>query len=88
MLIRKAVDIPSSEITPEQVYLNRRQFMSGAAGLGAGLLLPTAAQGGLQPDDDITPENIVTSYNNFYEFGTDKSDPAEYAHNLTTAPGP
>ena len=86
MLIRKAADILSSEITPESTYLNRRQFMAGAAGLGAGLLLPGEGRAGLQPDDDITPEPIVTSYNTFLEFGTDKSDPARYAHNLTTDP--
>ena len=44
------------------------------------------ALAGLQPDDELTPEEIVTSYNNFWEFGSDKSDPAEYAHELTTDP--
>ena len=33
-----------------------------------------------------SPESIVTQYNNFYEFGTDKSDPATYAHEMTTDP--
>ena len=40
----------------------------------------------LQEDDDITPERIVTQYNNFYEFGTDKSDPYANAGALTTDP--
>ena len=86
MLIRRPADIAPSEITSESAYLNRRQFMKQGALLGAGLGLGLPAQAGLQPDDEITPEEIVTSYNNFYEFGTDKSDPARYAHELTTDP--
>ena len=86
MLIRRPPAIPTSEITPERVYLNRRQFMGGAAAVGAGLCLPGESAAGLQPDDEVTPESIVTSYNNFYEFGTDKGDPVRYAHNLTTDP--
>lgn len=85
MLIRKPADIPSYEITPESAYLNRRRFITAAGTLAAGALT-TPAWAGLQPDDDITPEQIATTYNNFYEFGTDKSDPARYAHNLTTDP--
>lgn len=86
MLIRQPADIRSSEITAESAYLNRRRFIGAAASLGAGLLLPATAQAGLQADDEITPQSIVTSYNNFYEFGTGKEDPARYAHNLTTDP--
>ncbi len=86
MLIRRPADIAPSEITSESAYLNRRQFMKHGALLGAGLGLGMPALAGLQPDDEVTPESIVTSYNNFYEFGTDKSDPARYAHELTTDP--
>jgi sulfoxide reductase catalytic subunit YedY len=90
MLIRKPPDIPGSEITPESVYLNRRQFLQQSAvlgvGMGAGMGLSAQAVAGLQADDSVTPEVIATTYNNFYEFGTDKSDPAQYAHNLTTDP--
>jgi sulfoxide reductase catalytic subunit YedY len=94
MLIGKSDKIKSSEITPETAYLNRRQFMgrsatlsAGAiAGATAGLGASTAAQAGLQSDDTITPERIITSYNNFYEFGTDKGDPVKYAHELSTDP--
>ncbi len=86
MLIRRPPAIPGSEITPQRVYLNRRQFIGGAAAVGAGLWWPEASLAALQPDDEITPESIVTSYNNFYEFGTDKGDPVRYAHNLTTDP--
>ena len=93
MLVRSKTksEVPSSEITPERHFVNRRAFMQQSALLGAGsalasAALPMAAQAGLQPDDEITPEEIVTSYNNFYEFGTAKTDPAENAHRLTTDP--
>ncbi len=88
MLIRKPDDIRPSEITPEQIYLNRRQFTktlgAGAAMLGAPWSANALASGG--NDLELTPEDIVTSYNNFYEFGTGKEDPKEYAHALTTSP--
>ncbi len=82
-------DIPGSEITPEQAYINRRKFLGRSATIASGAALGLTSAGayaGLQPDDDITPESIVTSYNNFYEFGTGKSDPVQYAHELTTDP--
>ena len=47
-------------------------------------MLPLSGLAGLQKDDEITPEKIVTSYNNFYEFGTDKSDPVNHAHEMVT----
>lgn len=93
MLIKRASwaklrgeDIPGSEITPESSYLSRRRFISSAVVLGTGSLLGTPVSAGLQPDDELTPESIVTGYNNFYEFGTGKTDPAENAHTLTTNP--
>ncbi len=72
------------DVTPEHLYLNRRQIMTGAAGvLGAGLIGGTAhAQEALEPN---TFEEIST-YNNYYEFGTGKDDPARNAHMLTTSP--
>ena len=89
MLIRKPSDIPSSEITSEEIYRQRRRFLGQSSALiaGVGLGLPApVSQAGLQQDDDITPEEIVTQYNNFYEFGTDKSDPYANASALTTDP--
>ena len=109
MLIRRPADLPSSEITPEGAYLNRRAFLAaagsvaGAAGLGAiaGGLSPrqlhAAVLGaqepqavgkpyGLQADDKPTPWADVTSYNNFYEFGTGKDEPAELAKNFKPKP--
>ena len=91
MLIGKPVQIPSSEITPEGIFRNRRQFMQQSLTLGAGLglsgmLASPVAFAGLQNDDELTPEEIVTQFNNFYEFGTDKSDPVANAGQLTTDP--
>ena len=72
------------DVTPEAVYLDRRQLMAGtAAGLGlAALGVPARAQDTLEPN----PWEDITEYNNYYEFGTGKDDPAENAHMLTTAP--
>lgn len=101
MRIRPPVppDLRSSEITPESLYLTRREWLA-AAGLtvgaiaGATSLLPrrSAAQQslgkpyGLQADDKPTPWDDVTSYNNFYEFGTGKDDPAEQARGFKARP--
>jgi sulfoxide reductase catalytic subunit YedY len=77
MLIRRPSDIPSSEITDESLFWNRRRFIK-AAGLGAAAvtLLPRNWRGaGGQRDDKLTPYEDVTGYNNYYEFGTDKGDP-------------
>lgn len=89
MLIRRPPDIPFSEITDESLFWNRREFLK-AAGLGA------AAVGGLLPsghllsrrsgDEKLTPWEDVTGYNNFYEFGTGKDDPAANAGRLHTRP--
>ena len=96
MLIKKPSDIRSSEITDEQVYINRRQFMVAAGGIGlaaaTGALMPGNAAAAQQPrpglfaDDKITPEKDATSHNNFYEFGTGKGDPARNAHTLKPKP--
>jgi sulfoxide reductase catalytic subunit YedY len=90
--------IAASEITPEAVFLDRRNFIAASA--AAVLPRPGAAEDGSsgqvvlphKPDPhsllaaEKTPEAAVTSYNNFYEFGTDKSDPARHAHEMTTDP--
>ncbi len=72
-----------ADVTPRAAFLNRRQVMAGLAGVGlTAMARPAAAQGALEPN---TWEEI-TSYNNFYEFGTGKDDPAKYAHTLVTEP--
>ena len=96
MLIRSndTGEIRGSEITPEAVYRSRRGFVRDLGlAAGAGLLafaprLPANMPGSGLPSEDepLTPESIVTGYNNFYEFGTDKEDPARYAHNMTIDP--
>lgn len=93
--------IASSDITPEAVFLNRRNLIKSAAtGLASAMALDVAAEAGqstgtplgytADPDQSLaaerTPYDAVTSYNNFYEFGTDKSDPARHAHAMTTDP--
>jgi sulfoxide reductase catalytic subunit YedY len=94
--------IESSEITPESVWLDRRNLMKAAAA-GAGLAAaretmadsaaPQVLDFASAPDgsaykakEDLTPYEAATTYNNFYEFGTDKSDPARYAAAMTTDP--
>ncbi len=83
MAYRWTNDLTKADITPKAAYLNRRQILAGTIGLGAiGLAGSAAAQDALEPN---TLEEI-TSYNNFYEFGTGKSDPADNAHKLVTSP--
>ena len=87
--------IPSSEITPRDIYVNRRKFMTGAAAAG-GLLLAGGAHAagelkiGKKVDDaggeKVTPKESATTYNNFYEFGTDKGDPAKNAGKFKPLP--
>ncbi len=75
--------LTQADVTPQAAFLNRRQVMAGLAGVGlAGMTRGAAAQEALEPN---TWEEI-TSYNNFYEFGTRKEDPAKYAGALTTEP--
>ena len=89
MLIGKPKQIPTSEITPESIFHSRRRFTSGIAALGVSAIAGSwagAARANPTNDLTLTPLDIITSYNNFYEFGTDKDDPSDYAHELTTAP--
>jgi sulfoxide reductase catalytic subunit YedY len=98
MLIKHPTDILPSEIAPREVYLRRRELLAGAASLGllaaAGLAARSAQAGPLDAaksplstaGEPLTPLGDVTSYNNFYEFGTGKDDPARNAHTLTIRP--
>jgi sulfoxide reductase catalytic subunit YedY len=92
MLIKKPADIRYSEITPKHIYMNRRSFLAGvpAAFLGAralaGTKLPNVQKSKYTVSDKQNSYQDVSSYNNYYEFGTDKSDPAQYAKNFKTAP--
>jgi len=90
MLINRPSAIKSSEITPEHNFVNRRSFIRGASLSGAGLMLGTAcsnaddatAAGELVPN----PLSDITSYNNFYEFGLGKDDPAKYSGDFKPKP--
>lgn len=103
VLIKTTTSIPSSEITPADVYRRRREFLKLAAWGSAGLMLPGAgfaATGaalnyqavarepgsGVYTDEPLTPYEDATRYNNFYEFGTDKADPARYSADFRTRP--
>jgi len=77
MLITKNPCIPSSEITPERTYMNRRRFIQSVSGL----LFAQASN-----DEKQTPYKDVTTYNNFYEFGIDKDAPARNAKQFKTQP--
>ena len=96
---RNANPIRPSEITPESVFLNRRRVLQSAvaAGLVPGALTQAAEipAGGQFTDLRSWPGSLdetpntwedITSYNNYYEFGTGKEDPARYAHTLRTDP--
>ena len=100
--IRASSEPKPSEITPERVYRSRREIMAlgasaltlagfnalalsedwlGSRGFAAG-----PAFKGQDPDEEVTPFQYASSYNNFYEFGTDKGDPARYASEMTVDP--
>jgi sulfoxide reductase catalytic subunit YedY len=90
MLIKKPADLLYSEVTPKSLYFNRRQFLAGipaAFVAGQELLSPSrralaatklgTAKSPLSTTEKVTPYDDVTHYNNYYEFGTGKEEPAE-----------
>ena len=93
-------DIKPSEITPEGAYLNRRTLL--AAAFAAGLVPSIMSEAATLPKSgdlfqdvkkwpNSTTEKVntfqdITTYNNYYEFGTGKGDPAANAHTLKTSP--
>ena len=86
-------DLTWDDVTPKDVWLNRRSLIAGgASALALGSIAgPAAASLGAAKTEygsDLEPNTFeeITSYNNFYEFGTDKGDPARNAHMLTTDP--
>ena len=93
MADRSKYSLPFSQVTPEKKYLNRREIMAGA--LGASLFAgqgaaaqraPSVAFEGYSTTEKPNSFEDITNYNNFYEFGTSKTDPAQYAGALTTDP--
>lgn len=93
MLIKRADDIKSSEITPEPLYHNRRKWIRMASAVLGGIAVNSLlgrestarvrqdykpkAKGQYDTDEKINSYKDITTYNNYYEFGTDKGDPAE-----------
>jgi sulfoxide reductase catalytic subunit YedY len=110
MLIKKPADIRESEVTPKELYLRRREFLTVAGSTGVavaataamGSSLLAAPDGAQNPNaykfpqlkkgspfdttEKLNSYQEITTYNNFYEYGLDKSDPARYAHSLKTRP--
>jgi sulfoxide reductase catalytic subunit YedY len=92
MIIRASSSLRYSQVTPKDVYLNRRRFLAAAAGLAVaapafgGAKLPVSAKSPFSTDEKLTPYDAVTGYNNFYEFGTGKEDPARNATKFRTSP--
>lgn len=116
----KIYTLPSSEITDEAVYLNRRQFIRAAGMASVMSVIPHVSAAGSQPrrvlqhsgkaghfqpppnwlaaridvarpgaystSETPTPYEYVTQYNNFYEFGSDKEDPAENSSEFNSDP--
>jgi sulfoxide reductase catalytic subunit YedY len=94
MLIRRAADLTTTEITDERLYWSRREWLAAfGLGVAATALVPGTARAGWtgrkrngQDDDKLTPYDDVTQYNNYYEFGTGKGDPAKNARHFRTQP--
>jgi sulfoxide reductase catalytic subunit YedY len=101
MLIRNRPDIPASEITPAPLYARRREFLLAGAALAAAASiggpggpgaaraatrLPDVRKSPLSTGEEQTSHKDITTYNNYYEFGTDKDEPADNAHTLRTRP--
>jgi sulfoxide reductase catalytic subunit YedY len=83
IMAKKTRNLTWADVTPETHFLNRRQILAGAGAVSLGAIAGRGrATEGLEPNSF----EDITSYNNFYEFGTGKEDPARYAHEMTTAP--
>lgn len=95
MLIRNAPDLKDHDVTDAGLYLRRREFVTAGVGLGASLALGVGAADAaalkyspnkMPISEKPTPIKDITSYNNFYEFGTGKDEPAQNAGSLKTRP--
>ncbi len=96
MLIKQAQDLTEADVTPPELYRERRRFIQAGLAAGTAWAWPWLAQGAIKlgeiapgpfsSDEEKTPYKDVTSYNNFYEFGTGKADPAIRSASLITDP--
>lgn len=89
--------IRSSEITDKAVFKRRRQLLQATAAAGVTGLIASPVQAGtalqgsimkspFSTDEELSSREVVSTYNNFYELGTDKGDPAKNADRLVTKP--
>src|SRR6202166_2653342 len=106
MPVKRSSELKYSDVTPRDIYVNRRKFLYGM-GLAGGLALAGKSMADLvnppvrayastklqglagspfSTNEKVTPEQVVTTYNNFYEFGTEKGDPAKNAQKFVTSP--
>lgn len=101
MIIRRTADLTDNDVTDPALYHDRRRFIRSGFALAAGALVPglDAAAAALDgdkfvdlessshsTDEELTSHQAITTYNNFYEFGLGKEDPARYADSLRTRP--
>ncbi len=100
MLVKRAEDTKSSEITPEHLYFNRREFIRAASVAGIGLASslvfpesvraddrwPRGKKGPYDTDEQVNTFKEITTYNNFYEFGVDKGDPSQNSGGFRSNP--
>ena len=106
MLLKRSPELKYSDITPREIYVNRRKFLYGM-GLAGGLALAgksladlvspslrayantklnVAVKSPFSTSEKVTDYRNVTTYNNFYEFGTEKGDPAKNSQKFVTSP--
>jgi len=86
MLLKQPPDIRSCDITPQSLYLGRREFLGGLVALTGLADTLSPANRVTTTSDPMTPQPVVTSYCNFYEFGSDKSDPARHSGEFKPKP--
>jgi sulfoxide reductase catalytic subunit YedY len=92
MTTRFKSNLPSSEITPKELYLSRRDFLKAAGIVGAGALLAACAPGAENETIPDAPPDIpntiddITNYNNYYEFSTNKEAVASLSQEFSTRP--
>ena len=101
MSLRSVLAIPASDVTDETVYRARRRLLGAFAGASllplagcaeaeappsTAVVTPEQARSGFRTDEVQTRYEDITGYNNFYEFGTDKSDPSRAKKTLRTSP--
>ena len=89
--MRRKTELNWSDVTPKGLWMNRRSLIAGAGALALTAPLPAmasiqAAKSAFSTDEAPNTLSDITTYNNFYEFGVDKGDPARNARMLTTDP--